>query len=254
MVLGIVVLIIAVIGAVIYFVNESKEKQYEEAHNGWLSEEELEKADNLAEEYDNKSEIDIRYIQVEEGDDSQVQYDGPYIYLVYSSMGFSFEYGSHSLYSNCMTDDEREQLADLLFEMVDNEELSDYEVCEKFFELTYDFINDNGITYERYYDAVQQQQSYINYELTEDGEYGVGFGSNDILPGEYSVYANVRYDLYLYVRGTVSGYAYPQVKEQTVVGAYKQTIVLEEGDTIELDYWGTGNYSLYMDAKSQQTY
>lgn len=254
LVLGIVALIIAVIGAVIYFVNESKEKQYEEAHNGWLSEDELEKADTLAEEYDNKSDIDIRYIQVEEGDDSQVQYDGPYIYLVYSSMGFSFEYGSHSLYSNCMTDDEREQLADLLFEMVDNEELSDYEVCEKFFELTYDFINENGITYERYYDAVQQQQSYINYELTEDGEYGVGFGSNDILPGEYSVYANVRYDLYLYVRGTVSGYAYPQVKEQTVVGAYKQTIVLEEGDTIELDYWGTGSYSLYMDAKSQQTY
>ena len=31
LILGIVALIIAVIGAVIYFVNESKEKQYEEA-------------------------------------------------------------------------------------------------------------------------------------------------------------------------------------------------------------------------------
>lgn len=145
LVIGIILLIIALIGFAVWFVNDRKEKQYEDAHNGWLTDRELDKADDLSAEYSKKAGIDIRYIQREEGDDSQVAYEGPYIYLVYSSMGFSFELGSHTLYSNCLTESENEQLADMLWAMVEDEELSDMEICEQFFEITYDFINEKGM-------------------------------------------------------------------------------------------------------------
>lgn len=168
LILGIVALIIAVIGAVIYFVIESKEKQYEEAHNGWLTDKELEKADDLSAEYSKKTDIDIRYIQREEGDKSQIAYEGPYIYLVYSSMGFSFELGSHTLYSNCLTEGENEQLADMLWAMVEDEELSDMEICEQFFEITYDFINEREMSYEQDVNSDERQ----NNETKDNGEAG----------------------------------------------------------------------------------
>lgn len=67
-----------------------------------------------------------------------------------------------------MTDDESEQLADMLWTMIENEDLSDMENCEQFFEITYSFITERGISYGQEVDTEEQQNDNQNNVETDN--------------------------------------------------------------------------------------
>ena len=144
-----IIVLLTIASSFLQYINDRQQEKYEAAHDGWLTEEELNDVYVLKNEYDKKTDVDIRYYQRIEGEeDSQYAYDGPYIYLIYTSMGMSFEMGSHTLASNCLTDSDREELVAEIQEMLGDKELSDYEVCESFYDITYNFLKKNKILFD----------------------------------------------------------------------------------------------------------
>lgn len=243
--------IIALIGYLVWFANDRKEKQYEEAHDGWLTKEEAQKSDELAAEYFEKTNIDIMYVAGMAS--TEPDYEGGYIYL--SHYGYTDD-----LESNCMSDNEQEQLLELLSAMIKYEGLSDMEICERFYEITYDFMLENGITYERY---IYERNQPEYYQITRKGVYSVGYDTGCIKPGEYSVYVestgNLTIEMQIYKEDPKYGkyYWHNSPKMEIELTGKKQNITLIENDTVCVNYYirsysgGQFDFVIYLDGENQ---
>ncbi len=240
-VLAVVIPLLIVIGicAVTSYV---REKQYEENHNNILTESELQKVEQLENEYAKKTGVNIIYIQSEE---SQIEVNGNYILLSYyiNHPIWDSGYGIHT--KGILTQEQTDELGSEVYNMLDDDSLSDYDKCERFFEIAYDYIIKNDISEQKYVEDMQNQEKLKSYSITQDGIYDVGYNDGLISPGSYKVKAEGEIDnqfnlvyLTIYRNGVYVG-QYP-------IGSFSISITLNEGDELDVSYNGKGSYNLVL--------
>lgn len=244
-----IILIVVVIKVKMIF-DDSSEEKYDKAHDNWLTTKELQKADSLTEKYKKKTDITIKYIQKKSGDDMNVPYEGAYIYLSYKDNGYSFPSGTYNIHTNCLTDDEVEELSEQISDAIYNDKLTDYEKCEGFYEATYNYVENNNITYDNYIAMEEYNNQLQHYEINYDGDYYIGYDS-EIEPGIYTLSADTMSGttVYVCIYRESTGYANRQIYRQFEISGYGEQVTLKEGDIISVNYRGKGAYSLYLDEK-----
>lgn len=117
-------------------VDISNGEEYALSHDGLLNQNELKKRDQLNEVYDEKTLANIRYIQLMEGEELVYPEDSQEL-LVWFVIEENKE--SFQLALAGFTEDEWEELYQKVNEIYISES-TDYEKCEQFYEVTYDFI------------------------------------------------------------------------------------------------------------------
>ena len=168
-------LLILVVGAGFSYqaIEERRQVYYKEAHDGWLNEEELEKVQQMESDIFAKTGVHVRYFQIMQNDTNvQVETEGQYLYLVYSSMGLSFEFGERKYYTNVLTQEELDSFATCLA-VAYNQEMTDIEKCEYYFEYAKEQIRLSG-------PVIEESQLKDDDEDSNDAEDGWELSLNKI--------------------------------------------------------------------------
>lgn len=222
-VVGIVAAILSTVFPLIYFmyrwIEFKREEAYLENHNGFLTDEELKKRDDMEDTYEILTDIDIHMTQVNE-------YDGvsyptkKYIWLVITNHGYWWEI---NLKSNYLSDNEINSLSIELSDLYYSNN-NDFYKCKKFYELAYNYIELKGDTetsayvddfldsqhtqeilqdsddkdkYERFYDQIIYNNPTINPSVAEKYATVLLDSANGILPyGIEYERLNLGYNMY----------------------------------------------------------
>ena len=153
-------------------VNYIREKQYEKNHDFILSDAELKKVEQLEEEYFRKTDINILYKQTEE---QQIEIDGNYIALVYYENHAVWSKGYSIISNGLLTQEQLDELGSGIEELCNDDSLSDFERCEKYFQTVYRYITENEISEESYQEILDNQIEPNAYSISSDGVYIIGY-------------------------------------------------------------------------------
>lgn len=234
---------ILIIAGIIMAVNYIREKQYEKNHDFILSDAELKKVEQLEEEYFRRTDINILYKQTEE---QQIEIDGNYIALVYYENHAVWSKGYSIISNGLLTQEQLDELGSGIEELCNDDSLSDFERCEKYFQTVYSYITENEISEESYQEILDNQIEPNAYSISSDGVYIIGYDEGMILPGKYKVKAQGDIDnqfslVYLTIDrdGRFMG--------RNTIGTQYVSFTFKEGDQLNISYNGKGQYNLILE-------
>lgn len=224
-------------------VNYIREKQYEKNHDFILSDAELKKVEQLEEEYFRKTDINILYKQTEE---QQIEIDGNYIALVYYENHAVWSKGYSIISNGLLTQEQLDELSSGIEELCNDDSLSDFERCEKYFQTVYSYITENEISEESYQEILDNQIEPNAYSISSDGVYIIGYDEGMILPGKYKVKAQGDIDnqfSLVYLTIDRDG----RFMERNHIGTQYVSFTFKEGDQLNISYNGKGQYNLILE-------
>lgn len=234
---------ILIIAGIIMAVNYIREKQYEKNHDFILSDAELKKVEQLEEEYFRKTDINILYKQTEE---QQIEIDGNYIALVYYENHAVWSKGYSIISNGLLTQEQLDELSSGIEELCNDDSLSDFERCEKYFQTVYSYITENEISEESYQEILDNQIEPNAYSISSDGVYIIGYDEGMILPGKYKVKAQGDIDnqfSLVYLTIDRDG----RFMERNPIGTQYVSFTFKEGDQLNISYNGKGQYNLILE-------